>query len=228
MDIFEQKSLQAADKINANNLKDRLKYPYFPTRVVDDFLQEPDLWRYFALQQDYHFADNEAWPGQRTISLGDLDQGLFESFAKTLLKHLPMYQGFHRLNACFHLIDETYGNGWVHDDDPDSNLSGIIYLNKEAPRGCGTTFYDDRWDTEADYFHNKIRQDILECDADQRAEMRTYRDKQRANFVPNITVESYWNRAILFDPRTWHSADNFFGNTKETSRLNIVFYAKAG
>ena len=86
MDIFEQKSLQAADKINANNLKDRLKYPYFPTRVVDDFLQEPDLWRYFALQQDYHFADNEAWPGQRTVSLGDLDQGLFESFAKTLLK----------------------------------------------------------------------------------------------------------------------------------------------
>ena len=79
-----------------------------------------------------------------------------------------------------------------------------------------------------DYFHNKIRQDILECDADQRVEMRTYRDKQRANFTSNITVESYWNRAILFDPRTWHSADNFFGNTKETSRLNIVFYAKAG
>ena len=227
MDRYNQSSIEAANQIQANDLKNRSKYPYVDTRVIEDFLSEPDLWRYFALQQNYSKADNECWPGQRTLSLADLDEGLFESFATTLLKHMPMYKGFHKLNACFHLIDETYGNGWVHDDDPNSNLSGIIYLNKQTPRDCGTTFYDDRWDNEADYFHNKIQQDILQYTADQRKDMKLYRDKQRANFKPNITVQSFWNRGIIFDPRTWHSADNFFGNTLETNRLNLVFYAVA-
>ena len=55
-----------------------------------------------------------------------------------------------------------------------------------------------------------------------------HRDKQRSCFTPSINVDNVFNRCVMFDPKTWHSADNFFGTTLDDSRLTLVFYAQAG
>ena len=63
LDTIENTSLDSSHKIQKFDLKNRKKFPRFPTRVIDDFFLEPHLWRNLALQQEYHSAYNTTFPG---------------------------------------------------------------------------------------------------------------------------------------------------------------------
>ena len=39
----------SSSRISSLNLKDRFTYPYLPTMVIDNFYEEPDLVREYAL-----------------------------------------------------------------------------------------------------------------------------------------------------------------------------------
>jgi len=218
----------SAYAINAYDLKNRKKFPYLPTKIIDNFFDTPSVWREFALSQEYTEATTGTWPGTRTELLNDISNEIFEEFALQLLKHLPMYTGFHRLVASFHLIDETYGSGWIHDDDPTLDVSGIVYLTPNAPLGTGTTLYDDQYDANAATFNKRFKEDVLYSTPESRKQLEKYRLEQRSMFTPNTVIENVYNRCVIFDPRTWHSPNNFFGTTKENTRLTLVFFAKGG
>tara|TARA_B100000214_G_scaffold349348_1_gene302135 strand:+ start:393 stop:1091 length:699 start_codon:yes stop_codon:yes gene_type:complete len=228
IDFIDQSSVNASTKINQLDLKNRKKFPRFSTRIIEDFFPEPYLWRHIALQQEYYPATVTTYPGKRSTPLAEIDKGLFDSFGERLLELLPMYKGFFYLNASFFMVDETFVNGWVHDDDPDTTITGIIYLNDDAPLNSGTTLYDDRIAEEYGEYHKLIQQDCLNSTPEERQQATKQRNKQRSFFTPSVNIDNVFNRCVLFDPKTWHSADNFFGNTKETSRLTLVFYAHAG
>lgn len=228
IDFIDNSSINASTKINELDLKNRKKYPRFPTRIIEDFFLEPYLWRHIALQQEYYPASNTTYPGKRSTPLAEIDKRLFDEFGERLLHFLPMYKGFFYLNASFFMVDESFVNGWVHDDDPDTSITGIIYLNETSPLNSGTTLYDDRLAEEYGEYHKLIQKDCLNSTADGRQQATKHRNKQRSFFNSSVNVDSVFNRCVLFDPKTWHSADNFFGNTKETSRLTLVFYAHAG
>lgn len=195
-----------------------------PLTVVDNFFDTPSLVRDYALKQEFFKGDRGNWPGIRTKFIQELDPSFMQSIGDKLTMHLPRcYTGFQYLEASFQLIDESYGEGWVHNDDPKYNVAGIIYLNSGKPKqGCGTTFYDDR-DTSEDYdysseFHSDVHEEI-----GQHAETR---DKINGQWVPNVKVEGRWNRCVISDSTRWHCAGKFFGTTKETSRLTIVFFGR--
>ena len=44
---------QSMSSIQSHNLKDRFKYPYLPTMVIDNFYDEPDLVRDYALGLEF-------------------------------------------------------------------------------------------------------------------------------------------------------------------------------
>lgn len=225
MDIIDQTAKDSASKINNLDLKNRYKNPYLPLKVVEDFFKDPILWESFAKTLHYEKATDVLYPGERTIGLSEIDYELFVSFAERLLEFLPQYKGFEYLKASFHRVDHTYDKGWIHDDDPDITVSGLIYLNRNAPIGSGTVFYEDRIDTQADEYVDVIKKDILGSTAEERLANTHLRDKQRANFIEDITVENVFNRCIIFDPRVWHSPNRFFGQGTD-SRLTLVFYAR--
>lgn len=220
-----EKAQQSAYNIKQYDLKNRKKYPYLPLRVIEDFFEVPKLWRSFALEQEYYPPEFDVFPGQRTKTLDELDKDAFYSFARTLQRNIPRCSGFHHLSARFHSVDETYIKGWIHDDDPNINLAGLIYLNENSPLGTGTSFYDDGIDPMADQIHQLIQRDIFEFDSKDRLDIAEIRDQHRSNFKVNTVVENVFNRCITFDPRVWHAPDNFFGKTLEDSRLTLVFYA---
>ena len=86
-----------------------------PLTVVDNFFETPTLVRNFALQQEFFKGDRGNWPGIRTNFIEDLDIDLFNAIHDKLLNYIPRnYKGFQHLEATFQLIDETYGEGWVH------------------------------------------------------------------------------------------------------------------
>jgi hypothetical protein len=221
-------SRNSVDLIQNRDLKNRRKHKFLPTKIIDNFFDVPSLWRTLALSQEYKLASDSTYPGSRTQFLNQIDQGAFEDFAKRLLVHLPMFKGFEQLWANFHLIDETYGNGWVHDDDPTLSVSGLIYLNPEPAPNSGTTIYKDQIAVDADRYSDFFHKDVLHANEDERAALARYREEQRATFRPTMTIENVYNRCILFDPKVCHAPNNFFGKTKEDSRLTLVFFAKGG
>ena len=48
---------QSMSSIRSNNLKDRFKYPYLPTMVIDNFYEEPDVVRDYALSLKFFKGD---------------------------------------------------------------------------------------------------------------------------------------------------------------------------
>jgi hypothetical protein len=201
--------------------------PFVPTTVVDNFFETPSLWRDFALNQEYYKGERGTWPGTRTAMLSELSEELYEILELRLLEQLPTFTGLNKIESTFQLIDETWGKGWVHDDNPEHDVAGIIYLNKSSPINSGTTMYEGAADINGEHYSKLFMEDVLSTDPEVRKTYAKYRDEQRSFFTPSVNVDCVWNRCVMFDPRTWHSADNFFGTTKEDTRLTLVFFGNA-
>lgn len=215
-------------EMNRHDLKNRFLYPFFPITVIEDFYDEPEMVRKFALKQEYYKGERGSWPGLRSQYLDQINIGLFENLKKKLMYVLKDYgyTEFLELQTTFQLIDETYGTGWVHDDDPKLNIAGLIYLNPEAPLGSGTTMYEDNNDFDGGKYADAFMEDVLVASEQDRKKFSDMRIEQKNHFVPTVSIENVYNRCIIFDTRQWHSADGFFGKTPEDTRLTQVFFAK--
>lgn len=200
--------------------------PLVPTTIIDDFFETPNLWREFALSQEYFKGDRGTWPGIRTKYIQDLHPELYEVFEHTLLKHVKKYNSFSKIEATFQAIDGSWGNGWVHDDNPEHDVAGVVFLNPNPPLGTGNTVYANTADINADHYIPMFQQD-MDPEFDH-STLEKYRNEQRAIFKPVVTAENRFNRCVMFDPRCWHSADNFFGTCLEDSRLTLVFFCNGG
>ena len=221
---------QSSAYIQTNDLKNRFLRPFASTVVVDDFYDDPDLVREFALGLEFFKGDRGSWPGVRTELLHRVDYDFFSVFSKKILEVLKQndYTEIIELQTGFQSIDETYGRGWVHDDDPKLNMAGIIYLNPgEVPNGSGTTIYNDAPDFNGERYSEMFMNDVLVASPEERTAFAKYREEQISYFTPNTIVDNVYNRLVMFDSRCWHSADNFFGKDKYDARLTQVFFIKA-
>jgi hypothetical protein len=219
----------SSSRISSLNLKDRFTYPYLPTMVIDNFYEEPDLVREYALDLEFYKGNRGSWPGVRTKLLHEFDQQTLDIFGKKLLVYLKDYgyTGFDELQSAFHSTPESYTRGWVHDDDPKLNVAGVVYLNKEAAMGTGTTIYEDKNDFDGSKYAQAFMEDVLDVSAEEKQKFNKLREQQVAEFKKTITMESVFNRCIIFDTRNWHSPENFYGTTVEDARLTQVFFARA-
>ena len=57
-------------------------------------------------------------------------------------------------------IRDSYGSGWVHDDNPEHDLAGVIYLNDVTVQGSGTVIYDQQLDVNMQKYTEIFRQDV--------------------------------------------------------------------
>lgn len=199
-----------------------------PIIVIDEFFETPSLVRSYGLQQEFFKGDRGNWPGLRTEFISEFNKELFHTIASKLMYYLPGKHTFTHLECGFQIIDETYGSGWVHDDDHKFNVAGIIYLNPDnIPDNSGTTFYDHRLDVNGEDYSNMFRSEVNAENVELRNEYKKYRDEHRSKWKPNTIVENRYNRCVMFDSTLWHSADNFFGTDMDNSRLTIVFFGHA-
>lgn len=196
-----------------------------PIKVIDNFFESPELWRSYALKQEYARDEYSTWPGVRSTPLNELNDNLFGSLASKLINHIHDKTGFIKLKVNFACVDESFGSGWLHQDEPEYNVAGIIYLNKDAELGTGTTFYNRIHHTDRNF--NQMFIDELNADPISRIKYEKFKEDQRSLFKKNMTVENVFNRCVMFPSECWHSVDRFFGTTKEDSRLTINFFGIA-
>lgn len=198
--------------------------PAFPTMVVDNFFETPFLWRQWALSLDYYKGDRGTWSGLRSNFLDVLSPDLYETFLLTIQKHTKWYKKVNKIEATFQLIDQTYGKGWVHDDAPRHNVAGLVYLNDQYHANSGTSIFTQINQLEDRTLNDIFIEDVNTDSVETRNRLAPYRDQHRSYYKETINVEAQFNRCILFDPRCYHAANDYYGDTKETSRLSLVFF----
>jgi hypothetical protein len=177
--------------------------------VADDFYDNPDDVRNFALSQEFAVRGN--YPGLRTRSF------LNESH-KEVISSLVSHAGG---GVTDWLLDET-GDGytgafqictaedrtWIH-SDYNNMWAGVCYLTPDAPLSAGTALYRHKESKDRASIDNK----------DHGEDARDYTKWEIVDKVGNI-----YNRLILYPGKLFHASIDYFGNNLYNGRLFQTFF----
>ena len=200
-----------------------------PTVIIDDYFETPDQVREWALKQKFYKHDGN-YQGLRTDLFSQIDPILQQVMINKMLQY-SHYRYIDQLYASFQLIDDSWGDGWIHNDSKDLNIAGIVYLTPNPPDDSGTIIYDDPHSNMilelTEDTQKAFKTEVNELDVDKRKQLESYRIKHNAQFKSSQVIENRYNRCVIFDCKSWHGAGKYFGNTPQTSRLTLPFFCKA-
>lgn len=199
----------------------------YPVTVIENFYENPDAIRKFALAQEYTFCHERqnlqyVYPGGRTKDLFDLDSSLHEKICKKLVSifHNSEYDTMRwAISTNFQSVAEEYKEGVIHTDH-NTIFAAVLYLTPNAPLNSGTSLFKPNKN-----FDEKQYQQALE-DNDQRFRAgEIAMDTGYHNMFDEIVrVNNVYNTLILYEGRHYHAANQFFGKKLEDSRLAQVFF----
>ena len=199
----------------------------YPVTVIENFYENPDAIRKFALAQEYTFCHNRlnleyVYPGSRTKDLFDLDSKLHEKICKKLVSVFHNAEHDHMrwaLSTSFQSVTEEYNQGVIH-TDTDTVFAGVLYLTPDAPLNSGTSLFKPNkiFDEE------KYQRALAENDDKFRAGEIAMRTEYHSMFDEIVRVNNVYNTLIIYEGRHFHAANHFFGKTLNDSRLAQVFF----
>jgi hypothetical protein len=200
-----------------------------PITILDNFFDNPDKIRDYALSLEYEKDPLGQWPGVRSKPLQEINIPLFEELSRRVMAmYFELEQTSNsvtwRVNMMFQKVDESYISGWVH-QDIDTQITAIIYLNKNSNGEGGTSIY-------------KVKNDILLPDYKELnsykldayrglIDIKDVREKMEENnnqYIEVIKVQNEYNRILAFPGGLPHSAQDFFGKEDEEPRLTLVMF----
>lgn len=199
----------------------------FPCTSIDDFYDDPDEIRKFALEQDFFSADKGQYPGKRTKPLDIINPDLFKEFSN---KFFSLYYDFRlqrldwQIDTYFQLI-EPYPNvrcnqGWVH-VDYNSVVSGVIYLNKSSNLNSGTVVCHLKENESFDY-EQKTKHEFNLGNLDNIDRYVEELEKNNNKFEESIVFQNRYNRMISFDGKNFHKVHSY--DIGKEPRLTQVFF----
>ncbi len=198
----------------------------YPVTVISDFYENPDEIRKYALAQKYTYChqmkDIEyVFPGSRTKELRELSQSLYEKICKKLISvfHIPEHDVMRwQINTSFQIVEDEYGHGLIHQDQ-NTVFAGVLYLTPDAPLNSGTSLFRKNKNYNEDLYWKKIKEN------DERFKRKEPIDfSYHEMFDEVVRVNNVYNSLILFEGDIHHCANQFFGKTKQDSRLAQVFF----
>lgn len=188
--------------------------------VVDNFYDDPDAVRDFALKQKFT-ADENYHKGSRTERrfLSDETHKKFESL---LNKKIDDWYA-HGVNGVFQYCTAEDAVVYHYDEQ---TYAATIYLTPDAPPQCGTSFFRSK--------HNKISK-VTEHEANNLGKSRSELDQEifQTGFYDKTNLElidvvgNVYNRLVIWNAKLIHSASEYFGNDKTNSRLFHLFFFDA-
>ena len=183
--------------------------------IVDDFYNNVDEVRKFALSQNFHATGN--YPGVRTGCL--INDSTRENIQKIVEPHggkITDWLESDEYTGAFQMTTSVE-RSWVHSDNVNKSYifdsctywGGVLYLTPDAPLEAGTSFY-----------RSKLNNSIYNHDND---ELNQY-SQDMTKWDVATEVKNIYNRLILFRGDQWHSSSTYFGHDNETGRLTQVFF----
>jgi hypothetical protein len=194
--------------------------------TVDNFYQDPDAVRRYALALNYPEPDAEhTYPGRNSQGIfydGEIHQQLELMVARRLKYPTQNQAGYFR----YSLAGDKYKQ-YIH-VDPGWDVAGVLYLNPptQVEPQAGTSFWMHKRlgmervpanATEAAVYgfnsYDSIREHLIYGDGLDAGKWERY-----------ALVPMRYNRLVLFDPMLWHSHNENFGSTLATARLVQLFF----
>ena len=179
--------------------------------VVDDFYDNPNEIRNFALKQNFNITGN--YPGHRTESLiNDEAKEKLTSIVKGNWGgdvDFPVHEGSYQ--GCYqHAV--AWEKSWIHYDHW-NEYACVIYLTPDAPLHTGTALFRHKATGITEKPDNEDLCERLLSDG------RDYTKWDITDRVGNV-----FNRAIVYPGNKFHSSIEYFGFDKYTGRLFQTFF----
>jgi hypothetical protein len=196
----------------------------WPTICVDNFFDEPEKVKEFSTTLKFKKNNLGRWPGERTDLLHEINKEFVDFTTKKIMSIIyPMNYRDMRWEAqqIFQKINgNIYKNkGWVHTDIP-IELTAIIYLSSHL--NCGTSLFKPK-----DFFNNCINTDFKEKiyrEGDKNNNENKYLNENNDKFEKILTIDSKFNRLIIFDSSNFHAAEKFNEDNINEDRLTLVTF----
>jgi len=190
----------------------------FPTIIADNFFDDPDFIREYALNLPYSKTQKN-YPGIRT---GQTEPNLFQYVTEKMMavlypmNHTNMLWG---ANQFFQKISgkEYKEGGWIHQDHNDQ-LTAIIYLSKHT--GCGTSICKPKAFDKAYRDYELAHKSFINPKVKVEKQLKAHNER----FKKTIEIDSIYNRLVMFDAAQWHTADSFLDNDLNEDRLIMVTF----
>jgi hypothetical protein len=215
------------------SLEKERRYPNF---CIDDFFENPDDVREFALSLEY-FPSCGARPGKSSKSLHLVDKVFYDKFCE---KIFSIFYDFNRgrtdwkLGTFFQLtdsLDENKNSGlnksWIH-ADLITEFAGVIYLNKNPSDNTGTSLYNVKnldkfleiWDNyeqlQQNPRHKFYKDGVVVENYDEEVTMNN------SFFEETVSFKNVYNRLVAYDGGVWHGAQGYYA--EKEPRLTQVFF----
>ena len=201
----------------------------YPLTVVNNFFDNPDEIREWALSLSFEKDSGGTWPGERTQPLHTISSNFFtyvnQKIFSLFYEHKEASPDTNYVTTMmFQKIDSTYNKGLVHLDRT-SQLTGIIYLNKNGDFDSGTSLFKHKSINSGNYISNtefEKRQYYVSEDKDG---LDNLIDNNRDKFYETDRIGGYYNRLVLFEGNQYHAANYF--NSLEEDRLTLVIFNRS-
>jgi hypothetical protein len=199
----------------------------YPVTVIENFYEEPDAIRKFALAQEYTFCHERqnleyVYPGGRTKDLFDLDANLHEQICKKLVSifHNSEYDYMRwAISTNFQSVTEEYKDGVIH-TDTNTIFAAVLYLTPDAPLNSGTSLFKPNKSFDEEAYEKALKDNDVRFKSGEIVMDTSY----HSMFDEIVRVNNVYNTLILYEGRHYHAANQFFGNTIADSRLAQVFF----
>lgn len=174
--------------------------------VVDNFYSDPHAVREYALKQEFK-AEIEYFKGSRSIQQYFVP-GTKEAFERIMgvkIREWETHGMCGRFQYCTSqdpLVYHNDGQTWA----------AMLYLTPDAPYSTGTSLYA----------HKNGARRTTDANFTDEVYSGGYYDRTKFELVDSIG--NVFNRLFIFDAQNIHAASEYFGQTKEDSRLFHIFF----
>ena len=183
--------------------------------ITDQFYNDVDAVREFALQQDFSVKGN--YPGNRTISF--LNDSIKETIESIIKPHAGkvVYWSEDQYPGAFQYTTSRE-RSWIHADQT-TEWAGVCYLTPNAPHSAGTGIFRHketgliRAPKNEDGSLNRELIDYIGKDS---------QDMTKWDLVD--VVGNVYNRLVLYRGDLFHMSLDYFGNNLYDSRLFQTFF----
>jgi len=180
--------------------------------VIDNFYNNPDAVRDYAMTREYVERGYHGAVGHRTLKPKHFN-GVKEKFESLLGKKMAEGNELggwdYQTNGVFQhcMAEDPFV---IHADD--QKWAAMVYLTPDAPVECGTTLYR----------HKVTGQDKVEQSSDWEIFEGNFYDPTPFEVVD--VIGNKYNRMVLFHAKHIHAASQYFGNSIENDRLFQLYF----
>jgi hypothetical protein len=196
-----------------------------PLTVLDNFFDNPQEVKDYALSLKYSPEPDGKWPGKRTENLINIHFPFYKYVCNKVLSLFFENPVNHHIDLKFQLIEDYQGKGWVHQDP--TIFTFLIYLHKENPEiDCGTTL----WNLDPNLLspiNSENDHNLFNSRREHHKTKKTLskdQSLQYKKFKKSISIPDKFNRFIGFSSEHFHSANSFDNNI--SSRLTLIGFVE--